>query len=65
MKRTYTMFFTHLLTITFLSIVVFPEISFSASKGLNAQKIPYSLTISGGISLGGYEAGLNWVIMKQ
>lgn len=65
MIRIRTGFFTHLLIIVFLSIVVFPKISFSASKNSNAQKTPYSLTISGGISLGVYEAGLNWVIMEQ
>lgn len=29
------------------------------------QKQPFSLTISGGVSLGSYEAGLNWAIAKM
>jgi predicted acylesterase/phospholipase RssA len=31
---------------------------------LGADRQPYALTISGGVSLGAYEAGLNWVILK-
>ena len=65
MKKMYTMFFTRLFFITFLVVVISPAISFSASNNFNDQKRPYSLTISGGISLGVYEAGLNWVIMEQ
>ncbi len=37
------------------------------SQGLRAQverEIPYALTISGGISLGAYEAGLNWTLLR-
>ncbi len=37
------------------------------SQGLRAQterEIPYALTISGGISLGAYEAGLNWTLSR-
>lgn len=29
------------------------------------QRVPISLAISGGISLGSYEAGLNWAVMRQ
>jgi predicted acylesterase/phospholipase RssA len=31
---------------------------------LGADRQPYALTISGGVSLGAYEAGLNWVLLK-
>ena len=47
------------------SFLLFPSSSFSATNNFNHTKRPYSLTISGGISLGVYEAGLNWVIIEQ
>jgi hypothetical protein len=34
------------------------------SDRLGPDRQPYALTISGGVSLGAYEAGLNWVILK-
>lgn len=30
-----------------------------------SQRIPYALTISGGISLGAYEAGVNWGLLRH
>ena len=65
MKKVFTHLFTYVFFISFLSGFVFPSVSFSASKDFNKQKSPYSLTISGGISLGVYEVGLNWVILEQ
>ena len=65
MKRMRIIFSSHFFSIILLSLLLFPEISFSASNHFNLQKRPYSLTISGGISLGVYEAGLNWVIIEQ
>lgn len=65
MKKVITGFFTHLIFIIAFSVFAFPSLSFSASNNFNKQKRPYSLTISGGISLGVYEAGLNWVILEQ
>ena len=65
MKKVFTHFFTFLFFTFAFTIIFFPSISFSASKDFNKQKRPYSLTISGGISLGVYEAGLNWVILEQ
>ena len=65
MKKVHTGFFTHLVFIFSLLVLIPPSPSFSASNNFNKQKRPYSLTISGGISLGVYEAGLNWVILEQ
>ena len=65
MKKVHTDFFTVLFFIISLTVFVFPSSAFSASNNFNKQKRPYSLTISGGISLGVYEAGLNWVIIEQ
>ena len=36
-----------------------------ASSDIDAPHVPMALAISGGISLGSYEAGLNWAIVKQ
>jgi predicted acylesterase/phospholipase RssA len=38
--------------------------SFTPAKQGEGQSAPFSLTISGGISLGAYEAGLNWVLVE-
>lgn len=49
----------------FIFITLF-SLSVSAQRGEPvSDKRPYALTISGGISLGVYEAGLNWVIIEQ
>ena len=60
-----TTLFSRIVTITLLSFFLYPVVSFSSSNDFNKQKRPYSLTISGGISLGVYEAGLNWVLLEQ
>ncbi len=65
MKKVRINFFTALLFVISFTTFVFPSSVFSASNNFNKQKRPYSLTISGGISLGVYEAGLNWVIIEQ
>ncbi|MDX5586300.1 MAG: patatin-like phospholipase family protein [Aureibaculum sp.] len=64
-KKTHNKFFIIFFFFISSSIILFPTISFAVSKDFNKQKRPYSLTISGGISLGVYEAGLNWVIIEQ
>lgn len=65
MKKTCAAFFSQLSLIIALLVFVIPSIALSASNNFNKQKRPFSLTISGGISLGVYEAGLNWVIIEQ
>lgn len=65
MKKIRAGFFTHLCLVISILIFISPSIALSASNNFNKQKRPYSLTISGGISLGVYEAGLNWVIIEQ
>lgn len=65
MKKVHTGFFNYLFFIFSLFIFISPSVTFSATDNFNKQKRPYSLTISGGISLGVYEAGLNWVIIEQ
>ena len=64
-KKIYNKYFTSLLIFIVFLIILFPADSFAVSKDFNKLKRPYSLTISGGISLGVYEAGLNWVIIEQ
>jgi hypothetical protein len=41
-----------------------PDAHAQQTDRLGADRQPYALTISGGVSLGAYEAGLNWVILK-
>jgi hypothetical protein len=41
-----------------------PDARAQKDDRLGADRQPYALTISGGVSLGAYEAGLNWVILK-
>ncbi len=65
MNKIYTGFFTYVFFIVSLFIFILPVTTFSATNNFKNQKRPYSLTISGGISLGVYEAGLNWVIIEQ
>lgn len=65
MKRLHKSFFISLFLIVFCSSFISLSVAHSATNNFNKQKRPYSLTISGGISLGVYEAGLNWVILEQ
>ncbi|MEN8143263.1 MAG: patatin-like phospholipase family protein, partial [Thermodesulfobacteriota bacterium] len=51
-----------ILTLFLFSIVPFAAI---AQKSAPGKETPYALTISGGISLGVYEAGLNWVLIEN
>lgn len=45
------------------SVVAANEKQASIKRGAN-KSVPFSLAISGGISLGSYEAGLNWALIK-
>lgn len=51
-----------------VSLLTVLLLSFTSTAGAEAQEdrvVPMSLAISGGISLGSYEAGLNWAILRQ
>ena len=48
--------------ILIVAIVLFPQESFAEVKGV--EPMPFALTISGGISLGSYEAGVNWALVE-
>ena len=65
MKRMRTGFFINLFPVILFVVFTSPSASFAVTNKFEKQKRPYSLTISGGISLGVYEAGLNWVIIEQ
>ena len=65
MKTHYKKFLRLLLLCITYAGFIFSTPSFSVENNFSKQKRPYSLTISGGISLGVYEAGLNWVILEQ
>ncbi|HWN66378.1 MAG TPA: patatin-like phospholipase family protein [Haliangium sp.] len=53
-----------LLLLAWLAPGALPDARAQANDRLGADRQPYALTISGGVSLGAYEAGLNWVILK-
>ena len=53
-------------TALFLFSICFASSIFNPSYASSDERyMPMSLAISGGISLGSYEAGLNWAIVKQ
>lgn len=53
------------LTILALCVFFAMQLSAIAAENSGEEKVPYALTISGGISLGVYEAGLNWVLIEN
>lgn len=65
-KRNSVFFTCVIITILFLHIqqtYAGPTQDATATQ-TTANKIPYVLTISGGVSLGAYEAGLNWALVN-
>jgi len=53
------------LTILTFFLCCFMPLAAIAAEITPEGKTPYALTISGGISLGVYEAGLNWVLVEN
>ena len=64
MKKRIVSFYQKLFSVILFASLLTP-VSLVSAKVTEELKRPYSLTISGGISLGVYEAGLNWVILEQ
>ena len=47
-----------------LSGLFFSDASKAATHSNFVSRVPYTLSISGGVSLGSYEAGLNWALLR-
>lgn len=55
---------TKLLPLLFFLLLSAFALHTTASASSDDQTTPYAMTISGGISLGNYEAGMNWAIIE-
>ena len=55
---------TKLLPLILPLLLTVSAIQITAAAATEDQTTPYSMTISGGISLGNYEAGMNWAIIE-